>query len=146
MPPTTTAVATTSTTTTQEHPSSHGNNDGTLTTATTTTTTTTASTTSGTNNLGLVLKPNEPIPLSTYISISQIAISSALKVAMVSTSLSLGVARKIVSSLDKILNMAVRGVVGQNDPGSRGYGALFYQAIVVDQNTCTNDVVSPQLD
>ncbi|KAF9205674.1 hypothetical protein BGZ59_000334 [Podila verticillata] len=127
-PTTTTTVATTSTTTTQEHPSSQGSNDGTLTTTTTTTTTTTAST-SGIQSLGLVLKPNEPIPLSTYISISQVAISSALKVAMVSTSLSLGVARTIVSSLDKILNMAVRGVVGQNDPGSRGLNPAFVASL-----------------
>ncbi|KAF9141406.1 hypothetical protein BG015_001300 [Linnemannia schmuckeri] len=66
----------------------------------------------------LTLLPNEPIPLSTYISVSQVAISSALKVAMVSTSLSLGVARTIVSTLDKVLGMAVKGVVGQNDEGS----------------------------
>ncbi|KAF8939196.1 hypothetical protein BGZ47_008264 [Haplosporangium gracile] len=66
----------------------------------------------------LTLSPNEPIPLSTYISVSQVAISSALKVAMVSTSLSLGVARTIVSTLDKVLGMAVKGVVGQNDEGS----------------------------
>lgn len=37
---------------------------------------------------------------------------------MVSTSLSLGVARTIVSTLDKVLGMAVKGVVGQNDEGS----------------------------
>jgi hypothetical protein len=66
----------------------------------------------------LTLLPNEPIPLSTYISVSQVAISSALKVAMVSTSLSLGVARTIVSTLDNVLGMAVKGVVGQNDEGS----------------------------
>ncbi|KAG9068344.1 hypothetical protein KI688_010612 [Linnemannia hyalina] len=66
----------------------------------------------------LTLSPNEPIPLSTYISVSQVAISSALKVAMVSTSLSLSVARTIVSTLDKVLGMAVNGVVGQNDEGS----------------------------
>ncbi|KAF9293707.1 hypothetical protein BGZ88_004994 [Linnemannia elongata] len=66
----------------------------------------------------LTLSSNEPIPLSTYISVSQVAISSALKVAMVSTSLSLGVARTIVSTLDKVLGMAVKGVVGQNDEGS----------------------------
>ncbi|KAF9285191.1 hypothetical protein BGZ74_001544 [Mortierella antarctica] len=80
-------------------------------------------------NLGLVLKPNEPIPLSTYISLSQFAISSGLKVAMVSTSLSLGVARTIVSSLDKILNIAVRGVIGQNDPGSRGLNPAFVASL-----------------
>ncbi|KAF9134569.1 hypothetical protein BGX30_011896 [Mortierella sp. GBA39] len=66
----------------------------------------------------LTLSPNEPIPLSTYISVSQVAISSALKVAMVSTSLSLSVARTIVSTLDKVLGMAVNGVVGRNDEGS----------------------------
>ncbi|KAF9133841.1 hypothetical protein BGW39_008752 [Mortierella sp. 14UC] len=66
----------------------------------------------------MALSPNEPIPLSTYISVSQVAISSALKVAMVSTSLSLGIARTVVSTLDKVLGMAVKGVVGQNDEGS----------------------------
>ncbi|KAF9903472.1 hypothetical protein EC991_003800 [Linnemannia zychae] len=77
----------------------------------------------------LALSPNEPIPLSTYISVSQVAISSALKVAMVSTSLSLGVARTIVSSLDKILGMAVKGVVGQNDEGSSA-GDILVQTIL----------------
>ncbi|KAI1305549.1 hypothetical protein EDD11_004934 [Mortierella claussenii] len=68
----------------------------------------------------MTLSANPPIPLSTYISLSQVAISSALKVAMVSTSLSLGIARTIVSGVDKVLGMAVNGVVGQNDEGSRG--------------------------
>ncbi|KAG0039313.1 hypothetical protein BGZ82_008761 [Podila clonocystis] len=85
--------------------------------------------TNAATNLRLVLKPNEPIPLSTYISLSQVAVSSALKVAMVSTSLSLGVARTIVSSLDKILSIAVRGVVGQNDPGSRGLNPAFVASL-----------------
>ncbi|KAF9923041.1 hypothetical protein FBU30_006857 [Linnemannia zychae] len=77
----------------------------------------------------LTLSPNEPIPLSTYISVSQVAISSALKVAMVSTSLSLGVARTVVSTLDKILGMAVKGVVGQNNEGSRGLSPTFVASL-----------------
>ncbi|KAG0264807.1 hypothetical protein BGZ95_003521 [Linnemannia exigua] len=78
----------------------------------------------------LTLSPNEPIPLSTYISVSQIAISSALKVAMVSTSLSLGVARTIVSTLDKVLGFAVKGVVGQNDEGSsQGLNPAFVASL-----------------
>ncbi|KAG0376182.1 hypothetical protein BGX24_008175, partial [Mortierella sp. AD032] len=78
----------------------------------------------------MILSPNEPIPLSTYISVSQIAISSALKVAMVSTSLSLGVARTIVSTLDKVLGFAVRGVVGQNDEGSsQGLNPAFVASL-----------------
>ncbi|KAG0214217.1 hypothetical protein BGX33_002351 [Mortierella sp. NVP41] len=89
------------------------------TTPTTRSSTATATTTQEQQQQGvLTLSPNQPIPLSTYISVSQVAISSALKVAMVSTSLSLGVARTIVSALDKVLGMAVKGVVGQNDEGS----------------------------
>ncbi|KAF9313169.1 hypothetical protein BG003_005521 [Podila horticola] len=48
---------------------------------------------------------------------------------MVSTSLSLSVARTIVSSLDKILNIAVRGVVGQIDSGSRGLNPAFVASL-----------------
>ncbi|KAG0197855.1 hypothetical protein BGX28_008643 [Mortierella sp. GBA30] len=66
------------------------------------------------------LTVSQPIPFSAYISLSQVAISSALKVAMISTSLSLGLARTIVSGIDKILGIAVKGAVGQNDEGSRG--------------------------
>ncbi|KAG9327226.1 hypothetical protein KVV02_002679 [Mortierella alpina] len=68
----------------------------------------------------MTLSVNRPIPLSAYISLSQVAISSALKVAMISTSLSLGVARTIVSGIDKVLGIAVKSAVGQNDEGSRG--------------------------
>jgi hypothetical protein len=63
----------------------------------------------------MALTTNPPIPLSAYISLSHIALSSALKVAMVSTSMSLGVARTIVSGLDKAIGYAVQGVTGQND-------------------------------
>ncbi|KAG0364512.1 hypothetical protein BGZ54_007423 [Gamsiella multidivaricata] len=77
----------------------------------------------------MTLSTNPPIPLSTYISLSQVAISSALKVAMVSTSMSLGVARTIVSGLDTVLGYAVKGVVGQNDEGSRGLSPAFIASL-----------------
>ncbi|KAI7826983.1 hypothetical protein BC939DRAFT_109961 [Gamsiella multidivaricata] len=124
----TTAVATTTTTTT-------------IAAAAATTTTATAiaapsatasravTTTTTTLNPTMTLSTNPPIPLSTYISLSQVAISSALKVAMVSTSMSLGVARTIVSGLDTVLGYAVKGVVGQNDEGSRGLSPAFIASL-----------------
>ncbi|KAF9361601.1 hypothetical protein BGX26_001101 [Mortierella sp. AD094] len=63
----------------------------------------------------MTLSSNPPIPLSTYISMSHIVISSALKVAMVSTSMTMGIARTIVTSLDKVLGGAVKTVTGQNE-------------------------------
>ncbi|KAF9112330.1 hypothetical protein BGX27_003539 [Mortierella sp. AM989] len=63
----------------------------------------------------MTLSTNTPIPLSTYVSMSHIAISSALKVAMVSTSMTMGIARTIVTGLDKVLGGAVKNVTGQND-------------------------------
>ncbi|KAF8963566.1 hypothetical protein BGZ46_000925 [Entomortierella lignicola] len=74
---------------------------------------TTAVTSAGESPLTLSTIP--PIPLSSYISMSHIAISSALKVAMVSTSMTMGVARTIVTSLDKLLGGAVKTVTGQNE-------------------------------
>ncbi|KAF9580185.1 hypothetical protein BGW38_003271 [Lunasporangiospora selenospora] len=62
-----------------------------------------------------ILSEVQSIPLSTYVAISQVAITSVLKVAMVSTSLSLGIARTVVSGVDKILNVAVKGVTGQSE-------------------------------
>jgi len=61
----------------------------------------------------MALSANPPIPISAYISLSHVAISTALKVAMVSTSMSLGVARTIVSGLDKAIGFTVKGVTGQ---------------------------------
>ncbi|KAF9993891.1 hypothetical protein BGZ79_001390 [Entomortierella chlamydospora] len=63
----------------------------------------------------MTLSANPPIPLSTYISMSHIAISSALKVAMVSTSMTLGIARTIVTGLDKVLGGAVKTVTKRNE-------------------------------
>jgi len=78
----------------------------------------------------MTLSANPPIPLSAYIALSQVAISSALKVAMVSTSLSLGVARTIVSGIDKVLSMALNGLAGGgNKPGSRGLSPAFVASL-----------------
>ncbi|KAF9434672.1 hypothetical protein BGZ76_007620 [Entomortierella beljakovae] len=63
----------------------------------------------------LTLSQIPPIPLKTYVSMSHIAISSALKVAMVSTSMTMGIARTIVSTLDKALGGVVKGVSRQQD-------------------------------
>ncbi|KAF9185356.1 hypothetical protein BGZ51_002692 [Haplosporangium sp. Z 767] len=93
------------------------------------TTTTTRTTTTAVTTTSMALSPNQPIPLGAYISLSQVAISSALKVAMVSTSMSLGIARTVVSGLDKVLGFAVKGVVGQNDEGSRGISPTFVTSL-----------------
>ncbi|KAF9575704.1 hypothetical protein EC968_001894 [Mortierella alpina] len=77
----------------------------------------------------MTLSVNQPIPLSAYISLSQVAISSALKVAMISTSLSLGLARTVVSGIDKVLGVAVKSAVGQNDEGSRGLSPAFVASL-----------------
>ncbi|KAF9968307.1 hypothetical protein BGZ70_005123 [Mortierella alpina] len=77
----------------------------------------------------MTLSVNRPIPLSAYISLSQVAISTALKVAMISTSLSLGIARTIVSGIDKVLGVAVKSAVGQNDEGSRGLSPAFVASL-----------------
>ncbi|KAF9353601.1 hypothetical protein BGX34_011472 [Mortierella sp. NVP85] len=103
-----TAVATTgSTSQTQE---GETQNQVATTVATATPTTPTATTRA---DQVIALSDNPPIPLSAYVSLSHVAISTALKVAMVSTSMSLGVARTIVSGLDKAMGFAVKGVTGQ---------------------------------
>ncbi|KAG0247752.1 hypothetical protein BG011_000983 [Mortierella polycephala] len=93
------------------------------------TTVTASTTTTAVTTTAMTLSPQQPIPLGAYISISQVAISSVLKVAMISTSMSLGIARTIVSGLDKALGFAVKGVVGQNDEGSRGISPTFVTSL-----------------
>lgn len=83
--------------------------------ATTTTVATTAVVSTSNAPAATEVTTSPPIPLKAYVSLSHLAISSALKVAMVSTSMSLGVARTVVSGLDKALGFAVKGVTGQND-------------------------------
>ncbi|KAF9960660.1 hypothetical protein BGZ72_006391 [Mortierella alpina] len=92
-------------------------------------TTLTPDSTESNTPIPMTLSVNRPIPLSAYISLSQVAISSALKVAMISTSLSLGIARTIVSGIDKVLGVAVKGAVGQNDEGSRGLSPAFVASL-----------------
>ncbi|KAG0294627.1 hypothetical protein BGZ98_001709 [Dissophora globulifera] len=74
--------------------------------------------------LPTTLSTSKPIPLSAYISVSQAAISSGLQVAKISTSMSLGIARTIVSSIDKILGFAVKGVTGQSGETTPGCALL----------------------
>ncbi|KAF9993295.1 hypothetical protein BGZ65_011208, partial [Modicella reniformis] len=81
----------------------------------TTTTVVATSVATTTLNSAMVLSAIPPIPLSAYVSLSQTAISSVLKVAMFSTSMSLGLARNIVTGLDMALGFAVRGVTGQTE-------------------------------
>ncbi|KAG0053234.1 hypothetical protein BGZ83_001472 [Gryganskiella cystojenkinii] len=78
----------------------------------------------------MALSNSPPIPLSAYIALSQVAVSSALKVAMVSTSLSLGVARTIVSGIDKVLSLAMNSLVGGgNKSGSGGLSPAFVASL-----------------
>ncbi|KAG0233650.1 hypothetical protein BGW42_007323 [Actinomortierella wolfii] len=62
-----------------------------------------------------------PLPLSGYMAASQFAISSALKVAMLSTSFGLGIARTVVSGVDQALGKVVKTVTGENH---NEYGGL----------------------